>query len=137
MLGPQEPTTLTAAAAELAFESLEDARRLLGSPYWEDESPTSMQPQRTVWSSIRAPAGRVYGCGSCSSPLVQSVRCVGRVRGASPQLLAALFSACNRTLVSVDHSGYLNNQIKSEVLKNLIRSFPEMSVKFSWETCMA
>ena len=75
------------AAADLALACLSDARSLLEPDGWDELNPVSHQMQRTIWAGLR-PAATTGG--SCSdSPMVFSVRCSGRVRNASAELISA------------------------------------------------
>ena len=75
------------AAADLALACLSDARSLLEPDGWDELNPVSHQMQRTIWAGLRPAAA---AGGSCSdSPMVFSVRCSGRVRNASADLISA------------------------------------------------
>ena len=77
-------------AAELALESLADARKLLEPSSWADVAPVSLQPPwRTVWCTQR-PAAPGGGHSRCDREMVTTVRSVGRVRGASVGTVSAL-----------------------------------------------
>jgi len=77
------------ASAELALETLADARALLNPDTW-DTPPTSLQPFRTIWSASRKPANGGDLSLQGDEKEVPTVRCTGRVRGGSPRLLAEL-----------------------------------------------
>lgn len=77
--------------ADLALGSIEDARELLSPETWASEAPVSIQDGRTVWSAPRQLAH--HGDNSSrggQGNLVQTVRSVGRVRGASAGLLSSV-----------------------------------------------
>ena len=80
--GDEGRLPLELACVDLGADSVQHAFSLLGDDGWD--VPASLQPARTLWCAAR------HRGGQPEQPLVHSARGVGRVRGATPELLQAV-----------------------------------------------